>query len=124
MRLEYGPWIKGRAWATAAGLLGFCLAVFAALLLLGTIGWAFAILGIGLALALLLTMRTGLATDPQDRGFYHPEEDMPDRRWLRMQRSRIRRIGMRMQLALSRVADLLLTFLWRQIRRVVHKRFR
>lgn len=106
------------------GLLGLCLVVVVACWFFGAIGWGFAILGCGLALALLLTLRTGLARDPQARGYFHPEEGISDRRWLRLQRSRIRRIGLRLQLLLSYVADWILTLLWRQIRRLVRRRSR
>lgn len=124
VRLEFGPWTKGPAWARAAGFLGFCLAVFAGCLFFGAIGWGFAVVGCGLGLALLLTLRAGLAVDPQARGYFHPGEGMSDRRWYRLQRSRIRRVGLRLQLLLSYVADWVLTFLWRQIRRLVRRRFR
>ena len=123
MRLEYGPWAKGRAWAGAAGLLGFFILVFVACLFFGAVGWGFAVLGCALVFSLLWTVRTGLAVDPQAKGYFHPEEGMSDRRWYRMQRSRIRRIGMRLQLAMSHIADWILTLLWRQIRRVIRRRF-
>lgn len=122
--LEFGPWVKGPAWARASGLLGLCLLVFVGCWFFGSIGWGLAILGCGLGLVLLLTLRTGLSGDPQARGYFHPEEGMSDRRWYRLQRSLLRRIGLRLQLLLSHVADWVLTILWRQIRRIVRRRFR
>ena len=123
IRLEYGPWDKGKAWANAAALLGFAGMLFAVLLMFGATGWAFTILGSGFLLALLITIRTGLALDPQDRGVYHPEDYMSDRRWLKMQRSFIRRIANKMILGTSHVADWVLTFVWRKIRRLTAARF-
>ena len=123
MRLEYGPWDKGRAWANAAALLGLTGMLFFVLLMFNVVGKAFLLLGIGFGLAMLMTIRVGLALDPQDRGTYHPEDYMSDRRWLKMQRSLLRRIAMKLTLGTSHVADWILTFVWRRIRRLTGTRF-
>ena len=123
VRLEFGPWNKGRVWATAAGLLGFAILVVACMLVLGAVSWALAVLGIVLGVVLLSTVRVGLARDPHSRRRHHPAEALSDRQWYRMQRRRLRRIALRVQLLMSHVADWLLTLFWRGIRRLTGTRF-
>ena len=93
------------------------------MVVLGAVAWAMAVLGIVLGVVLLSTARVGLARDPHSRRRHHPVEGLSDRQWYRMQRRRLRRIALRVQLLMSHVADWLLTLFWRGIRRLTGTRF-
>ena len=144
-RLQFGPWEKGKSWSTAVVWFSISIIVSCCSYVLGVTAWAVMLFLGGLILALLITLSTGLSDHPHGRGRHDVEEEMARRGWFRSSSKQadssrsarpaparkrslwfyvartmwhMARLMMRPALFLTfRFADLVLTLIWRLIRR-------
>ena len=120
MPLDRGAHAKGRSWFWASRLLGVFVIIAVIVLLIGKVLVAFNLFVLGLIPALALSLRRGLAVDPHDVGTH----ETVDTYVLRNEADTTQRIVARIGMVPAQIGDFILTFVWRQTRNFIDKRFK